>query len=133
MKTAALGGIDVRIVLPGKSDSNIGNWNTRSYISELLDAGVRVYLYSEGFNHSKYIVVDNVFASVGSVNVDMRSFDLNFEITALIYDEGFAGKLYDTFIMDMKNSNEVLSELWEDRYKKEKYKESLARILGPLY
>ena len=133
LKTAALGGIDVRIILPGKSDSSIGNWNTRSYISELLDAGVRVYLYSEGFNHSKYILVDNVFASVGSVNVDMRSFDLNFEITALIYDEIFAGKLYDTFIMDLQHSDEVLSEFWNDRLKKEKYKESLARILGPLY
>jgi cardiolipin synthase len=133
LKTAALGGVDVRILLPGKSDSPIGNWNSRSYISELLEAGVRVYLYSQGFNHSKFMIVDRVFSSVGSPNVDMRSFLLNFEVTALVYDEEFSEKLEKVFMNDLQDSNEVLSELWSGRKKSEKYKESLSRILGPLY
>ncbi|HCC71811.1 MAG TPA: cardiolipin synthase [Bacteroidales bacterium] len=133
LKTAALSGKDVRLIIPEKSDSIIANWNSRSYVSELLHAGVRVYMYVSGFNHSKYIVVDGVFSSVGSVNVDMRSFDLDFEVTALIYDEEFANKLENIFMNDLRNSKELLFDLWEGRSKKEKYKESLARIFGPLY
>ena len=133
MKTAALGGVDVRLLIPGKSDSTIGNWNSRSYISELLDAGIRVYLYDTGFTHSKFLIVDGVFSSVGSANLDMRSFDLNFEVSALIYDEAVASKLQDLFMKDLSDSVEVLPELWNGRLKSEKYKESLSRILGPLY
>lgn len=133
LKTAALSGVDVRLILPDKSDSIIGNWNSRSYIEELLDSGVRIYLYSTGFNHAKYILVDNVFASVGSVNVDIRSFDMNFEVTALIYDEEFASRLHDSFIEDLKNSSEVIYDFWKGRRRSDRYKESLARVFGPLY
>ncbi len=133
IKTAALSGVDVRLLIPGKSDSVIGNWNSRSYISELLDAGVRVYLYNSGFNHSKFLVIDCVFSSVGSPNLDMRSFDLDFEITALIYDEKFARELKNIYFDDLGKSVEVLPQLWEGRKRSEKYKESLSRTLGPLY
>ncbi len=131
--TASLSGVDVRLILPGKSDSPVAYWNTRSYIEELMDAGIKIYLYNEGFNHSKYLLVDDVFASVGSANVDMRSFDLNFEIAAMIYDEDFAARLLKVFYSDISRSNEIKLEEWEKRKKTERYKESLARILGPLY
>jgi len=133
LKTAALSGKDVRLIIPEKPDSVIANWISRSYVSELLYAGVRVYIYVAGFNHSKYIVVDGVFSSVGSVNVDVRSFDLDFEVTALIYDEDFAARLEEMFINDLRESKELLFDLWEGRSKTEKYRESLARIFGPLY
>jgi cardiolipin synthase A/B len=133
MKTASLSGVDVKMLLPGKSDSVVAYWNTRSYIDELIEAGIKIYLYNEGFNHSKYILVDNVFASVGSANVDMRSFDLNFEIAALIYDEGFADKLRTVFKNDIACSTLVEPSEWANRKKISKYKESLSRILGPLY
>lgn len=133
LKTAALSGKDVRLLIPEKSDSLVANWNTRSYVSELLNAGIRVYFYVSGFNHSKYIVVDGVFSSVGSVNIDTRSFDMNFEITALIYDGEFAAKLEEFFMDDLGKSKEVLPDLWEGRKRSEKYKESLFRIFGPLY
>ena len=133
MKTASLSGVDVKMLLPGKSDSIVAYWNTRSYIDELLDAGIRIFLYDAGFNHSKYILVDNVFASVGSANVDMRSFDLNFEIAALIYDEEFAGKLLKIFENDLAKASEVNPVKWVNRKRMAKYKESLARIFGPLY
>jgi cardiolipin synthase A/B len=131
--TASLSGVDVRIIFPDRSDSAVANWNTRSYVSELLDAGIRVFLFNKGFSHSKYLLVDDVFASVGSPNVDIRSFELNFEVTALIYDEPFAADLGRLFAEDLSKSVEVDRELWEKRKKSEKYKESLARILGPLY
>jgi cardiolipin synthase len=133
LKTASLSGVDIKMLLPGKSDSIVAYWNTQSYIDELLEAGIKIFLYDAGFNHSKYILVDEVFASVGSANVDMRSFDLNFEIAALIYDENFAGKLLTVFRNDLSRSSEVDPEKWINRKRLSKYKESLARIFGPLY
>jgi cardiolipin synthase A/B len=133
MKTASLSGVDVQMILPGKSDSIVAYWNTRSYIDELLDAGIKIFLYKKGFNHSKYILVDGVFASVGSANVDMRSFDLNFEVAALIYDESFATRLLEVFYNDILNSEPVIPEVWTKRKRTSKYKESLSRIFGPLY
>jgi len=133
MKTASLSGVDVQMILPNKSDSVVAYWNTRSYIDELMDAGIKIFLYNKGFNHSKYILVDNVFASVGSANVDMRSFDLNFEVAALIYDESFAGRLFQVFCDDIANCTQVEPGKWSKRKRIAKYKESLSRILGPLY
>ncbi|HUW92220.1 MAG TPA: cardiolipin synthase [Bacteroidales bacterium] len=133
LKTAALSGVDIRIIFPRTSDSIIANWNTRSYIGELLEAGVRIYLFNNGFIHSKYLLVDSVFASVGSPNVDIRSFDLDFEVTALIYDWKFATELNNLFFEDLKGCSEVVASEWEKRNRKERYKESLARIFGPLY
>jgi cardiolipin synthase len=133
LKTAALSGVDVRMIFPDNTDSIIANWNTRSYISELLDAGVRIFLYRNGFIHSKYLLVDNIFSSVGSPNVDVRSFDLDFEVTALIYDEDFALRLGVLFAEDLKNCDEISMEEWIKRPKRQRYKESIARIFGPLY
>jgi cardiolipin synthase len=133
IKTASLSGVDTQIILPGKSDSPVAYWNTLSYIDELMEAGIKVYLYQDGFNHSKYFIVDSVFASVGSANVDTRSFDLNFEVAALIYDEEFAGKLEKLFENDKLRSRLVDPVTWEGRRRIFKLKESLARILGPLY
>ncbi|MFZ2338241.1 MAG: cardiolipin synthase [Bacteroidales bacterium] len=133
LKTAALSGVDVRMIFPKRSDSIISNWNTHSYICELLEAGVRVFLYENGFIHSKYLLVDSVFSSVGSPNVDVRSFDLDFEVTALIYDGEFAARLGLLFNEDLKNSREVVMRDWIKRSRRERYKESMARIFGPLY
>ena len=133
LKTSALSGVDVRMIFPEYSDSVIANWNTRSYIMELLEAGVRIFLYRNGFIHSKYLLVDSIFSSVGSPNVDVRSFDLDFEVTALIYDEDFALRLGVLFAEDLKNCVEVTMQEWVKRKRRERYRESLARIFGPLY
>lgn len=132
-KTASLSGVDVRMIFPKSSDSIISNWNTRSYITELLEAGVRIFLYEKGFIHSKYLLVDSVFSSVGSPNVDVRSFDLDFEVTALIYDDEFASRLGVLFAEDLKNCSEVIMSEWVNRRRRDRYKESMARIFGPLY
>jgi cardiolipin synthase len=133
LKTGALSGLDVRLILPGKSDSTIAYWNSFSYVTELLEAGIRVYLYEEGFNHAKLLMVDGIFASVGTANIDYRSFDLNFEANALIYDEEITKKLEDSFHQDLLHSREIQLDEWITRPKKQKLYESLARILGPLY
>jgi cardiolipin synthase len=133
LKTAGLSGVDVRIIFPRYGDSILANWNTRSYITELLEAGVRIFLYDKGFIHSKYLLVDNVFSSVGSPNVDVRSFDLDFEVTALIYDDDFGARLGSLFARDLENCSEVILSEWINRKRTVRYKESLARIFGPLY
>jgi cardiolipin synthase len=133
LKTASLSGVEVRLLIPARADSAIAHWNSLSYITELLDAGVRVFLYQSGFNHSKYMIIDGVFSIVGSANVDMRSFELNFEVTALVYNERFANEMLVVFGNDIKNSEQVVPEEWEGRKRSWRYRESLSRILGPLY
>lgn len=86
LKTAAMSGVDVRLLLPHKSDSWLTHWCTRSYVEELLEAGVKIYWYQKGINHSKVIIVDGSVASVGTANMDLRSFEQNFEVSLIIYD-----------------------------------------------
>ena len=132
LKVAALSGIDVRIVLPNRSDSKIVAWASRSYIGELLDAGIKVYFFCGGFNHSKVLIVDDTFCSVGSANMDMRSFEDNFEVSAIIYDPNIARKLTDAFMRDIDNSVQVTAESWQNRSNLIAVCESLARLLSPL-
>ena len=132
MKTAALGGIDVKILLPQKSDATITKWSTFSYIAELLEAGVKVYFYQAGFTHSKLLIVDGVFSSVGTANFDFRSLETNFEVNAMIYDEEVASELIFQFQNDLKHSRQVVLTEWEQRSRWSKAKESFARILSPL-
>ncbi|MDL2230776.1 cardiolipin synthase, partial [Alistipes sp. OttesenSCG-928-L06] len=102
VEVAAMSGVDVRILLPEKSDSKIVHWATKSYITELLDAKVKVYFYKKGFNHSKLIMIDSVFSSLGTANMDNRSFDVNFEVTAILYDEKVTRELEEHFLEDLR-------------------------------
>ena len=129
----ALSGVEVKIILPSKSDSTVSFWNSFSYIGRMLEAGIQVYLYHKGFNHSKVLMVDGVFSSVGTANFDNRSFDLNFEVNALIYNEKITEELTQLFEEDLKDCQQVFISSWKKRPFSQKFKESLARILGPLY
>ncbi len=133
LSTMALSGIDVKIILPAVSDSTVSYWNSFSYVREMLDAGIEVYLYQKGFNHSKLLLVDDIFSSVGTANLDNRSFDLNFEVNAHIYDEEINKILVKRFKQDLDASRKVNLSSWRKRPFKQKLKESLSRILGPLY
>lgn len=132
LKTAALSGVDVRIMLPGRSDSWTLLRASHSYIEEFLEAGVRFYIYEKGFNHSKLMMVDGIFASIGTANLDIRSFDQNFEVNALIYDEEITQELERAFRADVQDSRELQWEAFHQRSRARKLKESLARILSPL-
>jgi cardiolipin synthase A/B len=132
LKTSALGGIDVRIIVPGISDTIIPKWGTHSYVEELLEAGVKVYFYRAGFSHSKVIVTDKIFSSVGTANIDFRSLGTNFEVNALIYDEEIANILTSQFLEDLSKSELILLKEWRKRPRIDKIKESFSRILSPM-
>ncbi len=132
MKVAALSGIDVRLLLPAKSDSKVAYWATRSYVLEMLEAGIKVYFYQGGFNHSKLMIIDGEFCSVGSANMDIRSFEDNFELSALIYDSRLAAELEASYKADLKQSRLVTLAQWELRSRWNATLESLARLMSPL-
>ncbi len=132
LKVAALSGIDVRVMIPSRSDTKIVYWATRSYISELIEAGIKVYLYKRGFNHSKLIMIDSSFCSVGTANMDIRSFEDNFEVSAIIYDRKIAKELEGYFLHDLERSVQVTPEMWERRSNLHSIYESLARLFSPL-
>lgn len=133
LKTAALSGIDVRIMLPGKSDSTVVYWSSMSYIAELIEAGIKVYLFQKGFIHSKIIMIDSNFSSVGSANMDVRSFEDNFEVLAMVYDSDLTVELEKQYFKDIKKSKLVNQKEWSQRSFKQSFKESLARLFSPLF
>lgn len=100
MRTAALAGVDVRLMIPMHSDSKIVEWASMSYVLETIEAGVQVFLYDAGFNHSKFMVSDNCVSTCGSTNVDFRSFEHNFESNIFFFDEGMALRLKKVFLDD---------------------------------
>lgn len=132
LKTSALGGIDVRIIVPGLSDAVFPKWGTNSYVEELLESGVKIYFYKAGFTHSKVIVVDGIFSSVGTANLDFRSLETNFEVNAMVYDEEIASVLASHFLEDQDKSDMIILEEWTKRPRINKIKESFARILSPM-
>lgn len=132
IKIAALGEIDVRIMLPERGDSRWVHWGTLSYISELLEAGVKIYLYKKGFNHSKVISIDGRMSIVGSANMDTRSFEHNFEVMSAIYNRNCAEIIEQRFIRDCAACKQVSAVQWARRPRIQKIRESLARLCSPL-
>ena len=132
LKTAAMSGVDVRIMLPHKSDSLLTYWCSRSFVEELLEAGVKVYWYQKGINHSKVIIVDGIVSSVGTANMDIRSFEQNFEVSLILYDRETTKKLAGDFLKDLQSSSEVVIQRWKFRSKREKAYESVARLFAPV-
>jgi cardiolipin synthase len=133
IKTMSLSGVDVRLMLPENNDSHLVYWSTLSYLGELMDAGVKVYLYNKGFIHSKFITVDGQLSAVGSANIDMRSFEHNFEVMAIIYDEQTTKQLETSFQIDIQNNSKPVNrEKWENRPWHKHAEEGIARLLTPL-
>lgn len=132
LKTAAMSGVKVQIIVPAKPDHQLVFWASRAYYQELLDSGVRIFEYEKGFIHAKVLIVDDIVSSVGTANMDIRSFQLNFEINALIYDEGIAKRLLEDFHEDLKHCREIDPEIFSQRGIKQKFKESGAKLVSPL-
>jgi cardiolipin synthase len=132
LRIAALSGIDVRIMMPDRPDHPFVYWAGMSYIKQILDSGVRAYTYDNGFLHAKTIVIDEVAASVGSANWDVRSFRLNFETNAIMYDASVARELKEKFIRDL----DVCSEITPERLARlpwgKRVKQSIARLFSPM-
>ncbi len=132
LTTASRSGVDVRIIIPRKSDSWAAQYASDSYIEQLLDSGVKVYRYCKGFVHAKTMVIDGIFTSIGTANLDYRSFSINFEINALLYDKEMAGRMEEVFKNDLAESEEVELERWKERSLKRKLQESFSRLWAPL-
>lgn len=132
LKTAALGGVDVRIMIPERADSKITHLASLSYLDELIDAGVKIYFYKKGFLHSKIMVSDDTLSTVGSTNMDFRSFEHNFEVNAFMYDHESALRMKDIFQADLKESELVLLKEWRMRPWYRKVAESVIRLFAPL-
>ncbi|ANU26445.1 cardiolipin synthase [Planococcus versutus] len=132
IRIAALSGIDVRIMIPNKPDHPLVYWATYSYVGQMLRAGARIFIYDNGFLHTKMIVTDNKASTVGTANIDVRSFKLNFEVNAFIYDEKVSTDLAELFHQDMKLSTELTYEMYLNRTRMIKTKESLARLIAPI-
>lgn len=129
---AALSGVDVRLLVPGISDSLIVNAASCSYYTQLLKAGVKVYRYQKGFVHAKTIVSDDTLSFVGSANMDIRSFDLNFEINALVFSRIINKQLCDNFIKDIGDSKELNEKDWLKRSWLKQFGSAVARLISPL-
>ncbi|PSL40818.1 cardiolipin synthase [Salsuginibacillus halophilus] len=132
LRIAALSGKDVRIMIPNKPDHIFVYWATYWYMGELLKAGARFYIYDNGFMHSKTMVVDRKVSSVGTANIDVRSFRLNFEVNAFIYHEETSRQLADIFEDDMTYSWEMTEERYAQRSLWIRFKESISRLLSPI-
>ena len=132
LKTAALGGVDVRIMIPERADSRITHLATLSYLDELMECGVRIYRYKKGFLHSKLMVSDDTVSTVGSTNMDFRSFEHNFEVNAFMYDSGTALRMKEIFLADQKDAELLQLKEWRLRPWYQKVKESVIRLFAPL-
>ena len=130
--TAALSRVDVRVMIPRHSDSKILTYASYSYIEECLRAGVKIYLYDGGMLHSKTVVVDDEFSSVGSANIDFRSFEHNFESNLFVYSHKVNKQLRELFERDEHHSTRVKAPEWRLRPQWQKVIESLFRLMSPV-
>ncbi len=133
LKTAALSGLDVRIILPYVSDSKIVHWASLSYLKDFLLAGVRCYQYRKGFVHAKTVIIDDMVGTVGTANMDMRSFFSNFEIMAVLYEYDSIERLEMDFEQDLLDSIEIDPQQFLNRSRFIRGREVIARVLSPLF
>lgn len=132
LRIAALSGVDVRLLVPNRPDKRIVFYASRSYFPELLEAGVEIYEYRNGFMHSKLIVVDEELASIGTANMDMRSFHLNFEVNAFLYRTESTNELVHDFRKDFLDSTRIKPAQFRKRSILSRVVESTSRLLSPL-
>lgn len=133
LRTAALRGVDVRILVPdpSKNDQRLVALASRSYYDDLLEVGCRIYEYIPGMLHSKYLIVDDV-AAIGSANMDVRSFHINYEVTAMFYDEGVTARLAEVFATDLARAREIQAHMRLGLSLPARFAEGVARVLSPL-
>ncbi len=132
LSVAALSGLSVKLLVPGLSDSKLVNSASRSNYGSLLLSGVEIYTYQKGFVHAKTLVADGLLSIVGTANMDVRSFDLNFEVNALIYDQRIAATMRTQFFEDLKHADKLDSGKWIQRSLLQQLPERIARLFSPV-
>ncbi len=133
MRTAAIAGVDIRLMLPLHGDAKIVEWASRSYVMQTIEAGVKVYFYKPGFNHSKLLVSDDSIASCGSANIDFRSFENNFEANVFIYDKSICLQIKEVFLVDQQQCI-LLDDMTDLEHRPfvNRLWEAFVRLLSPL-
>lgn len=129
---AIYSGIDVNIMIPCKPDHPFVYWATYSYIGELVMAGAKCYTYDNGFLHAKGIVVDDKVFCYGTANMDIRSFGLNFEVNAVVYNEQKATEMRQIFENDLEHCSQITKDVYASRSLMIRIKEQVSRLLSPL-
>jgi len=132
LQIAVLSGVDVKIMIPNKPDHPFVYWATLSKSGDLLHAGADVYIYQNGFLHAKAIIVDGKISSVGTANIDVRSFRLNFEVNAFLYNEEITKELEAAFHEDIKQSTQMTKKLYDKRSIGIRFKEAISRLISPV-
>lgn len=133
IQTVAMSGVDVRLVMPKKSDNDFVQYASNSYVEKLLRNKVRVYQYKNGFTHSKLMIIDGELVVVGSANMDIRSLELLFETNLFIYNKQIAHTVTSIYQTDMENSEELNLHDWLDRSRSVKFREACFRLFSPVY
>jgi cardiolipin synthase A/B len=132
LQIAATNGVDVQMILPGKSDSHVVKHASLSYIEPFLRSGIRIFFYEKGFAHAKTMTFDHQLSIIGTANMDTRSFYINFEIVGVIYDQKLCEEVDRSFENDLKNCKEVTYEEWSKRSLYNRLLDSTCRLLTPL-
>ncbi len=133
IKVVAMSDVKVQILVPGKPDKKIVYQATMSYFEELLDCGCEIYFYGKNFMHSKTLVIDDHIASIGTTNIDFRSFHLHFENTAMLYNDPTIYKIIESFEDDLKMSNKIDRVLWKKRGYHKRIIQTFAKIFSPMF
>ena len=132
LKAAALSGVDVRIIIPSQPDHFFVYWASQANIQPLLEAGVKIYRYKNGFIHSKIMIVDQLVATVGTANLDIRSMEINFEVNAFLYDIDVIARLEEDFLHDLDESIAYELESFKSRNLLIRFLEAMGRLVSPL-
>lgn len=132
LEAAALSNVDVRIMIPRKSDSKMLQYASFSYVTQCLKAGIKIYLYESGMLHAKAMIVDDSFVTAGSTNFDFRSFENNFESNLLIYDRTTNRRMRDIFFEDLKECKKIVYSQWRHRSRLQRTMESIVRLISPI-
>lgn len=132
LKCAALAGCDINIMIPKKRDHPFVHWASLWFLGDLLQWGVKAYLYEGGFLHAKVLLCDDYLSSVGTANFDIRSFELNFEANAFVFDEELNKSLKEDFMNDVKKSTQLTQEIYDQRSAFVKFREGISRLLSPI-
>lgn len=132
LRVAAMSGLDVRLLFPAKPDKWIPFLASHSYFPALLESGVKIYEYEKGFIHSKLLIADGEIATIGTANMDMRSFHLNFEVNALLLQTESVSRIVADFERDLQSTRQIVHETFMEKRLLERLLESAARLMSPL-
>ena len=133
LRTAALSGVDVRVMVSARaSGGKLPEWAGNTYLEDVANAGVRVFLYEKGYLHAKTISIDSEICSIGSANIDIRSFSINYELNAVLYSERLARELEEDFQRDLAHCTEFDASAYRERNPALRLRDSVARLFSPL-